>query len=225
LRADMSETPGPRNCVDLIFSAQGQAVPQDHGYALYGAVSRLIPAVHEAKDIGLFPIKGTPAGNGTLLLAGHSAVRVRAPADRIPMLLPLAGKALELDGHRIRLGVPRVAALVPAATLASPLVLIKIAHAAENGGVTPEAFLASAREKLKVMGVSGGARIQAVREGPRAGQPKRKVIRVKEQTHVGFAMIVEGLTAGESIRLQEEGLGGRRVMGCGLFLPTKGGGR
>ena len=38
---------------------------------------------------------------------------------------------------------------------------------------------------------------------------------------IGYALRVFGLTAEESIRLQEEGLGGRRRMGCGVFLPIR----
>jgi hypothetical protein len=43
---------------------------------------------------------------------------------------------------------------------------------------------------------------------------------------VGFGLQVEGLKPTASQVLQEQGLGGRRHMGCGLFLPTpvKGGG-
>lgn len=212
------------NAVDLIFPAHGSAVPRDHGYALYGAVSRIVPAVHQSKDIGIFPIRGTPAGDGTLLLTDYSAVRFRVPADRLPELLPLAGKALELDGHRLRLGVPHVAALVPASVLSSSLVLIKLADKGDpaiGGIVTPDAFLAAARRKLTEMNIQAEPGLQKIRAGPRADQPRRRIIRVKDQTQVGFALIVQGLTAEESIRLQEEGLGGRRLMGCGLFLPAK----
>jgi CRISPR-associated protein Cas6 len=35
---------------------------------------------------------------------------------------------------------------------------------------------------------------------------------------VGYALRVNGLTEEGSIRLQEEGLGGRRRMGCGIFV-------
>jgi CRISPR-associated protein Cas6 len=37
---------------------------------------------------------------------------------------------------------------------------------------------------------------------------------------VGFALTVQGLSPDSSLRLQTLGLGGRRHMGCGLFLPT-----
>ena len=36
---------------------------------------------------------------------------------------------------------------------------------------------------------------------------------------VAYSLHVVGLTAEESVLLQEEGLGGRRRMGCGVFTP------
>ncbi len=215
------------NHVDLVFPAVGPAVPRSHGHALFGALSRIVPWLHgpDAKSagIGVFPIRGTPGGDGTLLLTpNRSCVRIRTPAQHLPLLLPLAGKPLELDGRRLRLGVPRVAALVPAPALSSPLVLIKLAHAAGKDCITPDLFLAAARRQLEAMGIPAAAPgLQTYPEGPRAGQPRRRVIRVREQTHAGYAMVVRGLTADESIRLQERGLGGRRLMGCGLFLPER----
>jgi CRISPR-associated protein Cas6 len=217
-------TTAAMNFVDLIFPAQGAAIPRNHGYALYGAVARIAPTVHAAKDIGIFPINGTSAGDGTLLLNDRSSLRFRVLADRLPILLPLAGKAMELDGHRLRLGVPHVAALIPAPVLSSSLVLIKLADPGKKdagGVVTPDAFLAAAKRKLVAMNIDAEPGIQKIRTGPRAGQARRRVIRVKDQTHVGYGMIVQGLTAEESIRLQEAGIGGRRLMGCGLFLPER----
>jgi CRISPR-associated protein Cas6 len=213
------------NPIDLIFPANGSAIPRDHGYALYGAISRIVPAVHQSKEVGIFPIRGTSAGDGTLLLNERSSVRLRLPAERLPALLPLAGKALELDGHRLRLGVPHVAALIPAPALSCSFVLIKLADKGSpivGGIVTPDAFLAAARRKLIEMNIQAEPGLHKIRTGPRADQARRRVMRVKDQTHVGFAMIVQGLTAEESIKLQEEGLGGRRLMGCGLFLPVRG---
>jgi CRISPR-associated protein Cas6 len=43
-------------------------------------------------------------------------------------------------------------------------------------------------------------------------------MRIHGKTIVGFTVLVQGLTAGESIQLQEEGLGGRGKMGCGFFV-------
>jgi CRISPR-associated protein Cas6 len=207
--------------IDLVFPVAGDAIPRDHGYPLYAALSQLLPALHGASEVGIFPIRGTPAGGDTLRTSRHSALRVRVAADRLPMLLPAAGSSVEIDGHRLRLGMPRVQALVPAATLGSRLVLIKLAHARERG-VTPERFLESVRRQLDAIGVAGEAAVPLISGGPRSGEPRRRVLRVKDQTHAGYALIVRGLTAEESIRLQEIGLGGRRLMGCGLFGPVWG---
>jgi CRISPR-associated protein Cas6 len=216
----MSAQPG--QCIDLLFPVIGASIPRDHGYALYSAACHLVASVHGSKDLGIFPIRGTSAGNGTLCLTDCSTLRLRIPADHLPTLLPLAGKALELDGHRVRLGVPHVAALIPAPMLASPLVLIKLAHASADSKITPDLFLAAANKQLAVLNIRGTAVFQHIRTGPRAGEPRRRVIHVRDQTHVDYAMIVQGLTAEESILLQERGLGGRRLMGCGLFLPERG---
>ena len=57
----------------------------------------------------------------------------------------------------------------------------------------------------------------------RAGEPKRRVVRVKGVAIVGYALIVAELSAADSLKLQESGLGGRTHLGCGYFSPTKGG--
>lgn len=36
---------------------------------------------------------------------------------------------------------------------------------------------------------------------------------------VGYELVIEGLTADESVAIQTTGLGGRRHMGCGVFVP------
>jgi CRISPR-associated protein Cas6 len=211
-------------CIDVIFPVDGSMIPRDHGYALYAAAVHTITALHGDTDIGIFPIRGTPGGNGTLLLNERSTLRFRVPAHKLPMLLPLAGKSLKLDGHPLRVGVPHVAALDPAPVLASPFVLIKLAepgHKQIGGIITPDAFLTAARKQLNDLTIHGEPGIQQIRSAPRVGQPRRRILRIKGNQVVGYAMIVQGLTAEESIRLQEKGMGGRRLMGCGLFLPVK----
>lgn len=205
-------------CIDLTFPVIGSTVPVNHGYALYAALSRVVPGIHSANGVGIFPIQGKFNG-GRLHLKSGSNLRIRLPAEQLPMLLPLAEAGIELDGHRLRLGTPRVHGLIPAPTLISDLVLIKIAHTGERGGVTPDSFLAAARKQLTALGVAGEPMIPLVSTGVHSGEPQRRIVRVKEQTHAGYAMVVEGLTADESISLQEVGIGGRRLIGCGLFLP------
>jgi CRISPR-associated protein Cas6 len=70
--------------------------------------------------------------------------------------------------------------------------------------------------------VGGEAEVPPIPSGPRRGQPRRQVLRVKDAVIVCFALRVRGLSSADSLRLQERGLGGRRRMGGGFFLPARG---
>jgi CRISPR-associated protein Cas6 len=82
-------------------------------------------------------------------------------------------------------------------------------------------FLAVARQKLDALGVAGEVGIPLIQSGERQGEPRRQVLRIKGRRVIGFACQVTGLTAEESLLLQERGLGGRRRMACGFFLPLR----
>ena len=91
-----------------------------------------------------------------------------------------------------------------------------------KGFTEPASFLEAARRQLEAMEVRGEPGIPLVETGPRAGQPRRKILKVKDKQVVGFPLQVTELTAEESIRLQEAGLGGRGKMGGGFFGAMKG---
>lgn len=220
--------------VDLSFRVIGQSLPVDHGYALYSAISHALgPEFHESSGIGIFAIRGLPSGDRQLRLDDNSRLRIRTQADHIPALLKLAGKQLDVAGHRVRIGVPETYPLVPAATLVSRLVVIKLAEPRAEGEaagnlVPPEAFLTAVSKKLHDQPPAGlglssevEAAIPLRRTGPRAGEPTRRVLRIKDKRVVGYSVMLSGLTAEDSMRVQEAGIGGRRHMGCGLFVPLR----
>jgi len=198
--------------VDLHFSVQGASLASDHGYYLYASLTRLLPRLHEETcKIRIGPIRGTYAGNGLLDIDPRfSRLRLRLAAEDIPLVLHLAGKAIDVAGHRLRLGVPQVRTLIPATNLVARLVTVK-------GFTEPSPFLEAVRRQLGAQGTAGQLSIPQVSDGPRAGQPRRCILRVRDKRVVGFPVIVSGLTAAESVRLQESGLGGRGKMGCGFF--------
>jgi len=201
--------------VDLVFPALGKSLPVNHGYALYGAVSRVLgPESHQVDGVGLFSIGGQQTSPGQLQLMPRSCLRVRTPLDCLPGLLSLSGRQLEIDGHSIRLGVPRTMGLIPAASLSARLVTIK-------GFAEPEPFLAAVQRQLDVLNVKGKPAIPLRCRGPHEGKPIRRILRIKDKKVVGFALLITELSAEESILLQEQGIGGRRHMGCGLFLPMQ----
>ncbi|CAN5244799.1 type I-MYXAN CRISPR-associated protein Cas6/Cmx6 [soil metagenome] len=205
--------------IDVLFPLHGEAVPADHLYPLYAALSGLVPAFHdEATPLRFAPLTGVPGGPGMLALNEYSHLRVRLPDDRIRLVLPLAGKALDVGGHRIRLGVPSVSPLEPAATLQARVVTFKTDARHE---ITAEAFIVTARQKLADFGLAGEVSIPLALAGDRAGEPKRKIVRIHGQAIVGYSLLVTQLSAEHSIQMQEQGLGGRTKMGCGFFLPVR----
>jgi CRISPR-associated protein Cas6 len=189
--------------VDLAFRVTGIKVPVDHGYALYSAISRLVPEIHEAKNIGVHPIRGTYGGNGELMLRDSSRLVVRMESEQIGQFLKLAGKKLEIDSYSFRVGVPEVRLLLPRTALYSRLVTIK-------GFMEPAAFLEAAKRQLEKIRVQAELQIG-----------ERRTFRVKDKQVVGFEVAATGLDAEDSIRLQESGIGGRRHMGCGIFVPAR----
>ena len=189
--------------VDLAFRLTGSKVPVDHGYALYSAISRVVPEIHEAKNIGVHPIRGTYSGNRELMLRESSRLVLRMESEQIGQFLTLAGKKLEIDSYSFRVGVPEVRVLFPRAALYSRLVTIK-------GFMEPDAFLEAAKRQLKKIGVQAELKVG-----------ERRTLRVTEKQVLGFEVGAAALDAEDSVCLQEVGLGGRRHMGCGVFVPWR----
>lgn len=198
--------------IDLAFVVVGRTIPLDHGYALFGALSRVVPALHGDRTIGVHPIRGHQTAPGVLSLTEASRLRLRLPSEQVASYLAIAGTELDLDGHRFRVGIPRAESLVPAARLASRLVTFR--NAVDAGR-----FEDDVRRELDTLGIAGEPTLVPSPRAGFEGQPIRRVLQIKGKRVIGYALRVNGLTADESLTLQEAGLGGRRRMGCGVFVP------
>lgn len=185
--------------VDLVFHVMGRRVPVDHGYALYAAISRVIPGFHEDRDAALGLIRGRYVGEGLLDITPNTEIVIRIPASRIASALPLAGKTLEIAGHSVRIGVPTTRALNPATALYAHLVTTR-------NGNDQARFEEEIRRQADTLVMKG-----------RLTVGERRTFSVHGKQVVGYSVLASELTAEESIALQEQGLGGRRKMGCGFF--------
>lgn len=191
--------------VDLHFPIVGtKPIASDHGYELFGAISRVLPWLHESPDVGVHPIRGTQLGDRQLGLTDQSSVTLRLNDTDIGQVLSLAGKSIALGNVRLQIGVPAVWSLKPATSLRSRVVTTK-------NCLEIDRFLTEIRRQLDELTVSSSV---IVTPG------KRRTFRVRDKQIVGHELLVEGLSAEESIAIQERGLGGRRHMGCGVFVPA-----
>ncbi len=201
--------------IDLSFVLVGTTIPLDHGYALFSALCRVVPALHGDVAVGVHPIGGRQTAPGVLSLTERSRLKIRLPSEGIAPFIAVAGQSLELDGHHVRIGIPQVEALVPAPNLASRLVTFRNA-------LTPSALEEDVRRELAHLEIAGTPHLVPSVRPSWQGQPIRRVLRVKDKKVVGYSLRVNGLSGEESLRLQEIGLGGRRRMGCGCFVPWGG---
>jgi CRISPR-associated protein Cas6 len=199
--------------IDLNFPVRGETLPTEHHYLLYSALAHTIAALHVPDSpLRFAAITGEKAEKGMIQMNEVSRLRVRLPSDQIGEVLPLSGRTLMVGNHPIHLGLPTVTPLRPAPLLAAKVVTYK--HA-----IDPNRFLDVTQQRLNAMSIQGEPGIPLIERGERAGQPRRQILRIKGRKVIGYALQVAGLTAEESLRLQEQGLGGRCRMGCGFFVP------
>ena len=205
--------------LDLLFRVIGTEVPADHGYALFGAISRILESdgdrwLHGNAAVGLHTIRGVPGAPGRYLLGEGARFGLRLPPELVARSLALAGRSVELDGCRLRVGVAHTRALMPATTLRSRVVTTR-------NGLDPARFDSEIARQAAALDIHGRIfRVPRRDERGSAGRdPSRRVVRIRDKRVVGYSLLATELTAEESIRLQEHGLGGRRRMGCGVFVP------
>ena len=141
--------------VDLSFPLIGSdTLPADHAWPLFAAVARIVPGVHGADEssgaFGIHPITGQQVAGRLLALTATSRLTVRTPVEQIAQLRPLAGQPLDVAGRTLRCGPPEVRPLVPAASLRSRTVTIKLRGVPNS----PQAFAAAVRRQLDRLAVS-----------------------------------------------------------------------
>ncbi|KYC41072.1 type I-MYXAN CRISPR-associated protein Cas6/Cmx6 [Scytonema hofmannii PCC 7110] len=198
--------------VELCFPVRGKYLPADHGYALFCSWVDLDSEIRKQKTVSILTVPGFPDKQGKIILNEYSCLRVRVPIPLIPLAYKLAGKSIRLGIHEIQIGIPEIFTLKPASKLKSRIVVIK-------GHSEPQSFLVAAQRQLDDMEISAQISIPKDRQGEFC----RKTIKVKRYTIVGFTTEVSDLSDDDSIKLQQWGIGGKRHMGCGYFLPFKGG--
>ena len=214
---------------DLVCPIEGKSLPLDHGYALFGAIAREVPRLHGEHAWGIHPVRGSVEPRGSLTLIPQSHLGFRVPTSAIGELFVLTCRSLDVDGHQITLAAPRVWPLRPAAALQARLVVV--ASVIDIGAPEEEQrrqLHDSMRRKLAHLPLEMDAERIEVTVGRRhvlrigaTREKQRKTGTVTDRdVVVGFQVALTGLQATASLIVQTMGLGGRRHMGCGLFVPA-----
>jgi CRISPR-associated protein Cas6 len=192
-----------QHIINLCYKVKGDTLPVDHGFALFGSISKILPHFHSETRVGLRFIRGRYVGNGLLSIKPISELVLRMPGSLITEYLSLSGKSLDISGHRVDVGVPITKPLIPTTALYAHLVTTKNGH-------NEERFKQEIARQMQELNVRG-----------KFSLGKRRTFKVHGKQVVGYSLLISELTAEESIMLQEHGLGGRRKMGCGFFEPWR----
>lgn len=211
------------NFLEIQFAIIGKTLPADHGYALYSAVKQLLQGAEERScpgdlppEVRLSSIPGIPDRVGMIYLNRYSRFRLRCPSEQVQIWYrSLQNQVLDIRGHRIRLVRPRITLPEPSEVLAARLVTFKLS-AIDHADV-PRYFLESCQKGLKQLEISGKAFIPSDANGDLA----RRSLQIKGKKVVGYSVVVENLSAEDSLKLQWHGLGGRQHFGCGWFYAPK----
>ena len=188
--------------VEAIFPLEGKALPRDHAQALQHAMAAKLPWLLEDAGAGIHPLKLVSGPERLALLSQRTRLILRVDANRLDELKSLAGIQLNVAGHTLQLGDVRLRALQPLATLYAYRV-------ASNS--TDETEFVQAMEAELAASAIGGERVCG----------KRQSLLVDGREMATFSMMLHGLVPEQSLRLQEQGLGPHRLLGCWIFVPHK----
>lgn len=208
----------PDDVVDLVFNINCKCLPLDHAFSFSTAVLAALPWLEDEEQAGIHLIHGAETGNGwirpedtenaLLHLSRRSRMTLRVPGHRIEDAQALSGESLEIDGYPLEVGGSKVRLFSTLPTQFARYVVIP-------EGVDPDdeaAFMEAAVEQLRELDV----RVRKMLCG------RAHTLRHPQGDLQTRSIMLADLEVEEAIRLQQNGIGPHRTMGCGLFIPHKG---
>jgi CRISPR-associated protein Cas6 len=204
----------PDDVVDLLFGIDCRTLPVDHAFALSQALRTHLPWLGRERGAGVHPLHVAESGNGwmrpqdpgdLLHLSRRTKLGLRVPNARVDEARALSGETLQVAGRPVLVKDATVRRLSDLTTLFSRYV------AADETWDDEEAFLERAAARLHDLGI----------------QPRKllcgteRTISTPDGTIHSRSLMVADLSVEQSVRLQEEGIGPHRELGCGLFVPHR----
>lgn len=188
--------------VDLVFALSGHSVADDYADLLWQGLRAHLPWLETDTGAAVHPLSRTSPGEGERYISKRSQLALRLERHRIAAARGLSGARLDLGGP-VEVGAAGERELTAVKVLYSRFVQVGIADEV--------AFLAECRRQLGVLGIERAHLVAGKACSMRAGG----------QVVQGFSLMLHGLGAEDSLRLQRAGLGEDRKRGCGIFIQHK----
>lgn len=204
----------PDDIVDVNFKIKCTHLPLDHAYDLSTAIMQELPWANNDERVGIHLIHGAESGNGWIRPSGpndliypsrRTLFSIRTPQERRGEVEQLAGKTIKIGDIPVELSKPSIRGLSKITTIFARYVL---AQQIEN----EDLFLQEMADLL--------AQKQIIPRKMMSG--RATTMRFPEGEKIARSLMIDGIEVAESVRLQQQGLGAGRKIGCGIFLPHKG---
>jgi len=202
----------PDDIVDVVYGIRCRSLPVDHAYALSRAIQAALPWFNGEERAGVHTIHVAESGNGwmrpddpnaLLHLSRRTKLVLRVPKSRIDDAGRLTGQTLDIQGNPLQV---ETASARPLSDLTTLFARYIVSEAADEN-----AFLQDALKQLNDMGIRPKKMLCGL---------ERIILTPQRSIRTRSLMLAE-LSQPESIRLQQQGLGSERKLGCGLFIPHK----
>ncbi|HBE93408.1 MAG TPA: type I-MYXAN CRISPR-associated protein Cas6/Cmx6 [Gammaproteobacteria bacterium] len=204
----------PENILDLSFRIDCKCLPNDHAWPLSQALQQALPWLSQEQGAGIHLIHGPGSQNGWMRpegpdelihLSKRTRLTLRMPSERVDDALALEGEQLEFNEYRVVLGMAHVKPLSTYEVQFSRNVIC-------DPGMEEEHFLEHAADEIRKLDI----RPRKLMSG------MTQQLRSPDGDVTTRSLMVADLEPQEAVALQEIGIGGGRLLGCGLFTPHKG---
>ena len=191
--------------IDLQFDLVGSTIPADSALLLSQAVQKILPWLNDTPQAGIQLLKGaeTNSGDATVNINRRAKLFLRIPQTRVSDAAALVGHTLDLAGHTLQIGNFKTRAFVPFSNI--------YAHFVDTGSASEEQFVQDVMREL-----DGHFQLRC---GFICGKPP--TLQGPACVLHGDSLMLHDLPPHNSLRLQDEGMGHNRLLGCGIFIPHK----
>ena len=191
--------------IDLQFDLVGTTVPADSAMLLSEAMLEVLPWLAEDQGAGIQLLKGaeTNSGDATVNINRRTKLFLRVPKTRVADTQILVGKAFNLAGHTLLVGNFKTRAFTPFSNI--------YAHFVDTGSAGEEQFVRDVMLEL-----DGHFQLRC---GFICG--RQQTLQGPDSVLHGYSLMLHDLPPHKSLRLQDEGMGHNRLLGCGIFIPHK----
>ena len=197
---------------DLSFSVDCKELPYDHAYELSSEILNLVPEIRNDKRNAIQTLHGPMSGNGwvrpdseNIPLSKRAKLIIRINKNQLNDIKNnIEGKEISLFGNTLKIGRSKVKNFLVVKDLFCRFVM-------SDHKTSEDDFLNIIQNELRGLNIN----IRKALCG------RSMVISFGEKTLYTRSLMIADLSKEDSLKLQEEGVGDKKLYGCGIFLPHK----